>query len=90
MDFSNHPLSNNDNVVLNKTNNDIDNDRSKTVDLIADKLTVALGNPMARTYYCKIAWKLSEAQIWNNLEQSAKGKHPAKLFTWLCERDMKA
>lgn len=87
MDFSNHPLSNNDNVSNNLTNNV--NDRSKTVDLIADKIVLALNNPSARAYYCKIAYALPERMIWNNLEQSAKGKSPARLFTWLCQRDMK-
>lgn len=81
---------NNDNVNNSFNNNDIDNVvKSKQVDLIADKLVLALKNPAARAYYCKVAYKLSEHQIWNNLESSAKGKSPAKLFTWLCQRDMK-
>lgn len=63
-------------------------DKSKQVDLIADKLVAALSNPERRAYYCKVAWKLPESKIWNNLESSAKGKNPARLFTWLCQRDM--
>jgi hypothetical protein len=38
-------------------------------------LVIALNNPIAREYYCKVAYKLAESQIWNNLEQSAKGKN---------------
>lgn len=70
-------------------NSDTDSvSKSKRVDLIADKLVLALNNPKRRAYYCKVAYKLSESQIWNNLEQSAKGRDQARLFTWLCQRDM--
>lgn len=84
------PTMNNDNVSkTNITNNDIDNvAKSKQVDLIAEKLVLALNNPNGREYYCKVAWRLPEAVIWNNLEQSAKGREPAKLFTWLCQKEM--
>lgn len=82
---------NNDNVSNNLNNNVIDNvSKSKQVDLIANKLVLAFNNPGARAYYCKIAWKLPEALIWNNLEQSSKGKNQVRLFTWLCERNMVA
>jgi hypothetical protein len=72
----------------NNINNTVTVDKSKLVDLIADKLVLALNNPSRRAYYCKVAYKLSEGQIWNNLEQSAKGRDPAKLFTWLCQREL--
>lgn len=63
--------------------------KSKQVDLIADKLVLALNNPSRRDYYCLVGYKLSEHQIWNNLEQAVtKGKNPAKLFTFLCQKDM--
>lgn len=75
-------------TVNNNLNNTDTVAKSKQVDLIADKLVLALNNPDRRAYYCKVAYKLSEAQIWNNLEQSAKGRSPAKLFTWLCQRDL--
>lgn len=76
-------------VSNNKTNNVIDNvTKSKEVDLIADKLVLAFNNPGGREFYCKVGYKLSEYQIWNNLEQSSKGREPAKLFTWLCKRSM--
>ena len=79
------------NVIVDKhkTNNDNVHCSPNQADLIADKLILALNNPAARAYYCKLAYKLSEAQIWNNLEQAAKGKYPPKYFTWLCQRDLK-
>lgn len=87
---------NNDNVsgVVSSTNNDIDNDRgryerSKKVDVIADEIIARLGvGSTYRAFYCKIAWKLSEARIYSNLESALKGNQPAKLFTYLCKRDM--
>lgn len=89
VDITNHPL-NNDNVSNSLTNNDIGNvEKSKQVDEIANKLVSALNNPKARSYYCKVAYKLSEAKIWDNLEQASTGRNPAKLFTWLCQRDMR-
>lgn len=77
IDNDNHNLKNNDNVG-----------KSKKVDLIADKLVKALNNPNARTFYCKVGWKLPENVIWNNLEDALKGRNPVKLFSWLCKRDM--
>lgn len=90
MDFSNHPLNNsmnNDNDSNNINNND-NVSKSKQVDLIADKLSQELNNPVARPYYCKVGYRLSEAQIWNNLETAQRGRNPQRLFTWLCQRDM--
>lgn len=82
-------VANNVNVSNNLNNNVIDNvAKSKQADLIADKLILALNNPSGRAYYCKVAYKLPEARIWDNLEQAGKGREPAKLFTWLCQRDM--
>ncbi len=58
------------------------------VRLIADKLSTALNDKKSYDYFMKIAWHLPEYKIWNNLEYSAKGKDPRKLFTWLCKQDM--
>lgn len=88
--------SNNDNEVraFGTKNNVNDNDsskydRSKKVDDIADNIIRKLGvGDTYRSFYCKIAWKLSEARIWANLETALKGKQPAKLFTYLCKKDM--
>ena len=92
----------NANVKKNlRTRNDIVNDnynvpnkydRSKRVDMIADQLIEKLGNKEFRGFYCKVAWKLSEARIWDNYETAkaasdAKNSHPGKLFTYLCKRD---
>ena len=87
-------IQNTNNVIVNDSNKTLNNnvndnvDKSKAVDLIADKLVLAFNNPNGRPYYCKVAWKLSEHKIWMHLEASAKGRNPAKLFTWLCQRDL--
>jgi len=88
--------SNNVNVSesVSTANNVNDNDRgkyqrSRQVDRVADEIIVRLG--VAETYrafYCKIAWKLSEARIYSNLEAALKGNQPARLFTYLCKKDM--
>ena len=57
-------------------------------DAIADKLVKELGNSQFRTFYCKVANKLSEAQIWNCLEVAKRGKDPARYFTWLVKKQM--
>ena len=61
--------------------------KSKSVEHIADKLVETFGNEQFRAFYCKVAWKLSEAKIWSNVEQAQKGNSPARLFTYLCKRD---
>ncbi|RYF29755.1 MAG: hypothetical protein EOO17_00160 [Chloroflexi bacterium] len=71
-------------------NNDIDSrkyNQSKRVEYIADQLVAEFKNSGFRAFYCKVAYKLSEANIWNNVEQAKKGNSPAKLFTFLCKRD---
>lgn len=72
----------NDNVRGNGrlTNNDQDR--------IADILCDQLGNREYRAFYCKVAYRLSEAQIWSSLETAKKGKHPARYFTWLVKKQM--
>lgn len=72
----------NDNVpkVLNNNVNDIDNK--------ADMLVARLNNPDSREYYCKVAMRLSEAQIIRNLETALRGNDPQRYFTWLCNREM--
>lgn len=88
--------SNNVNVSqrINESNivNDNDSskyDKSKKVDSIADEIIRRLGvGETYRAFYCKIAWTLSEARIYTNLETALKGKQPARLFTYLCKKDM--
>lgn len=78
---------------FNKTtitmNNDIDPKlaRARKVETIADQLVARYGSEQSRPFYCKVAWKLSEAKIWTNVEQAQKGNSPAKLFNYLCRRD---
>jgi len=81
---------NNVNVVKTLTNNVNDNvaKNEKFVDMIADKLVRELNNPGARLFYCKVAWKLPENKIYNNLELAKTGKSPQKYFSWLCNREM--
>jgi len=86
---------NNDNVAtiknnnVNERNNDNVSRTSNQVDAIADRIMVALhADQLSRPFYCKVAWKLSEAIINNNLEQALKGNNPQRYFTWLCKRYM--
>lgn len=79
------------NVSLKTNYNDIDNgryDKSKIVEMTADRLIEKLGAKQeSRPFMCKVAWKLSEARIWDNVDQALKGKNPMGLFIWLCKRD---
>lgn len=79
------------NVVSTNNYNDIDNvkyDRSKKVEMIADRLMDKLHcKSESRPFLCKVAWKLSEARIWDNVESALKGDNPMGLFIWLCKRD---
>lgn len=88
------PVNDNENGFLKTTitmNNNNVNDqkygRSRKVENIADRLITIFGNEQFRPFYCKVAWKLSEAKIWSNVEQAQKGNNPAKLFSYLCKRD---
>lgn len=75
----------NDNVKQSFKNNVIGRNR---IDIIADRLVSKLGNAQYRAFYCKVANKLPESVIENNLEQALKGNNPAKYFSWLCNRSM--
>ena len=63
--------------------------QSRKVEVIADKLVEKLGiDEKSRPFMCKVAWKLSEARIWSNLEQAQKSnRNPVGLFIYLCKRD---
>jgi hypothetical protein len=76
-------------LFINNIDNDNDGNKyqkAKTVDLIADQLVERFKSPQSRAFYCKAAWKLSEATILNNVEQANKGKSPASLFNYLCKK----
>lgn len=83
-------------VKTNYNVNDIDNvskyQKSKDVEVMADRLLEKLSlDKKSRPFMCKVAYKLSEARIWANLESASgpKVKDKAKLFIWLCDRDMR-
>ena len=64
--------------------------KARKVEVIADELLQKLGaKDQSRPFMCKVAWKLSEARIYSNLEQatSPKVKNPIGLFIYLCKRD---
>ncbi len=84
-------VNDNENVVLtsNYNVNDSKYERSRRVETIADQLLDKLGLDInSRKFMCKIAWRLPEVSIWNNLEKAAKGKNRVGLFIYLCKRDM--
>lgn len=82
-------------VSITGNNNNNDNDiksklyeQGKRVEILADGMLKALGlDEKSRPFMCKVAWKLSEARIWYNIEQALKGKNPVGLFIYLCKRD---
>ena len=90
-------IVNNVNAVSLKPNyndNDIDNEKGnnyeqgRRVEATADALIQKLGAKQeSRPFMCKVAYKLSEARIWYNVEQALKGRNPMGLFVYLCKRD---
>lgn len=89
---------NNDNVISrNEINNVNDNVKANVkksvnqVDATADRIMRKLNvDDTYRDFYCKIAWKLSEAAINNHLETALRSnRSPQRYFTWLCKRDMR-
>ncbi len=65
-------------------------DKARQVDRVADRLMDKLkANESSRPFLCKVAWKLSENTIYNNLEAatSPKSKNPMGLFIYLCKKD---
>lgn len=89
MGYSNNVIDNgNRSLENNVIVNDRNYDKSKQVDMIADRLLDKLGATSdSRPFMCKTAWKLSEARIWANVEQALKGKNPTGLFIYLCKKD---
>lgn len=64
-------------------------ERSRKVEEIADSLLEKLNvDEKSRPFMCKVAWKLSESRIWQNVEQAQKSKvNSVGLFIYLCKRD---
>lgn len=62
--------------------------RARQVEVIADELIHKLGaSKTSRPFFCKVAWRLTEARIWSNVEAAQKANNPIGLFIWLCKRD---
>lgn len=76
----------------NDNGNNVKKDKyelSKRVERTADEIIRRLGvDQIYRGFYCKVAYSLSEARIWSNMESAKKGRQPARLFSYLCKRDM--
>ena len=67
-------------------------EQGKKVEWIADELIKKFNaDQKSRPFFCKVAWRLSEARIWYNAEQAtkpnAKITNPLGLFIYLCKRD---
>lgn len=88
----------NDNVSFSRNYNVNDNVKTNVnlkrspnqVDAIADRIMMKLrADDSSRGFYCKVAWRLSEAIINKNLEIALRSdRSPQRYFTWLCKRDM--
>lgn len=65
---------------------------ARKVERIADELVVKLGvDNNSRPFMCKVAYKLSEARIWENFEKAQSAtKSVVGLFIYLCKVDMGA
>lgn len=89
-----HNVNDNEVNTINNNDNDIVVKPSvKTevqVNAIAEKLVNELNNPEAWEFYCKVAWRLSEATIYQNLEIAKGGRNPQRYFSWLCNRGLKS
>lgn len=79
-----------DNVLQKYNDNEkkIINNNVNVIDSKADYLVTKLNNPDSRRYYCKVAQKLTEADIARNLEIALSGRNPQRYFTWLCNRQL--
>lgn len=70
---------------------EVKNTNTKTltqVTQIANSLSDKLNNPSRFDFYCKVAWRLPESTIWNNLEAALKGRDPQRLFSYLCAQSL--
>lgn len=58
-------------------------------DYISDKLAETFKNYRFKRYYCKVAYLLSEKEIWDLVDEANKGNNPSKLFTYLANIKMR-
>lgn len=85
--LNSNSVSVNKNINNTKTLNTLPRTVSQ-VRLIANKIATELNNQSRLKYYYKIAWKLPESVIWNNLEQAKTGRNPQRYFSWLCQQSL--
>lgn len=68
----------------------VQSSKEAKVEEIATALVEKLGSHRSWEFYCKVAKRIPEYRIWNNLEQ-ANGKgiqNPGGYFNFLCRKDM--
>ena len=88
-----HNVNDNGNFSKKNINDNVNVDgkyrREREVDRLADKLLEAFNlDDKSRGFMCKVAKKLSESRIWQNVETAkSKGKNPVGLFIHLCKTD---
>lgn len=56
------------------------NHKVQSVRNTADKLVEVFNSPQSRKYFMKVAWHLSEAQIWDVVEIALKKRVPVSYF----------
>ena len=82
--YSKVPLDSN---TSNNTNIAYSHADARKKETIADRLVSIFKNPQYKEFYCRVAWKLSEATIWQYVEEALdKGRDPAKYFSFLCKK----
>jgi hypothetical protein len=68
--------------------NNVGEAKHRQVEATANKLVDVFGTAQWRKFYILAAYKLSEAQIWNNVEMSERKRNPGAWFHWKCKKDM--
>lgn len=74
--------------LYNKSTMSLNNEDISTrnkQDRIADMLAERFNNWQYRTFYCKVAYALSEAQIMQMCEVADTGRNPSAYFSWLAK-----
>lgn len=82
-------------IPMNIDNDNVKYERGRQVEVIADRLLKEFKlDEGSRSFMCKVAYKLSEARIWQHVEHvntpPKNGKpitNKVGLFIWLCKRD---
>lgn len=76
---------NNVNVVCGKKKKSIQH--VEHVGWIADRLVKEFSDPNSKRFFAKVAWSLSENEIWETLELAKRPcvENPAKYFTRVCK-----